>query len=813
MNDELTGVLPVLPTGDLVALPGLVIPLLVVEGPAHNALMFAVKNNLPVIIALGETEEEQVRGEELARTAVWARVITSTELPDESLKVRLHVEGRVHIEEIVEEKPCLKVKVSEVVVPTKIKVSKTVHKLIEESKENLRLLSEFDGSVDEYLYSVESSFDPGEISDLIAASLSLPPEDGLAILEEENGGKRLKLASSFLVQRLKMVSVAQQISGRANQEIKSAEREQILRLQLEMINQELGEAAGDEIELQEITERLSKKKLPKVARDEAEKQLRRLKKTHPDASEAGLLRTYLEWVIDLPWSKKTKDKLELERAKEILDEDHFGLKKTKERILDFLGVLKLKKNHRGPILLLNGPPGVGKTSLGKSIARALGREFVRVSVGGLRDEAELRGHRRTYVGALPGRIIQSLKRAGSKNPVFMLDELDKIGSDFRGDPASVLLEVLDPEQNKSFEDHYLNLPFDLSEVLFIGTSNMTDSIPPPLLDRMEVIEISGYTGPEKIEIVRRYLLDRAREANGLADYDIDCNEEAIKLLIRGYTKESGVRELSRVVSALYRKVARGYAEGGSLPEIITPEFVEKALGKRPYKSEFVLSKEEVGVVTGLAWTSVGGETLIVESAIMPGKGGLLLTGQQGEVMQESARAALTFVQEHAELFGIDPEVFEKSKLHVHLPQGAVPKDGPSAGIAIATAICSVLTGRPVSHKVAMTGEISLRGRVLEIGGLKEKSLAALRAGIETVIIPKGNEDDLEDFPAYLKERVNFRTVQNAVEVVEMALVGKTTNSKGVGAKVDGKPLPSRTGGGKRRNRKTVPADKIKPAKK
>ena len=813
MKPELNEVLPVLPTGELVAFPGLVIPLLVSEGPAHDALRFAVENDLPVVVALTSAEGEHVPGDSLSKTAVWARVIASTSLPDHSLKVRLHIEGRVKIDEVVEEEPSLKVKVTELVPNSKTKISKSTEKVLQDAKANMLLLADYDSSIDDYLHPVERGLDPAEVADLIAASLSLSPEQALPILEEEGGVSRLKMVSELLIERLKMVSVAHQISGKANREIKAAEREQLLRLQLEMINEELGESEGQEVELKELTERLEKKKLPKVAQDEAEKQLRRLAKTHPDASEAGLLRTYLEWIIDLPWAKKSKDKIDLDLARSILDEDHFGLDKTKERILDFLGVLKLKKNHRGPILLLNGPPGVGKTSLGKSIARALGREFVRVSVGGLRDEAELRGHRRTYVGALPGRIIQSLKRAGTRNPVFMLDELDKIGSDFRGDPASVLLEVLDPEQNKSFEDLYLNLPFDLSEVLFIGTSNMTDSIPSPLLDRMEVLEISGYTGPEKLEIVRRYLLDRAKDANGLSDYEVECSDAAIKLLIRGYTKESGVRELSRVVSTLFRKVARGLAEGKPLPSEITPEFVETALGKRPYKSEFILSKDEVGVVTGLAWTSVGGETLIVEAAIMPGKGGLLLTGQQGEVMQESARAALTFVQEHSELFGIDPELFEKIKLHVHLPQGAVPKDGPSAGIAIATAMTSVLTGRPVSHKVAMTGEISLRGRVLEIGGLKEKSLAALRAGIEKVIIPKGNEDDLDDFPEYLKKKVSFLPVENAVEVVEISLGPKSSAVKQSTAKIAGKPAPTGAGAREIKGRKSSSRSKKKPAEK
>jgi len=606
--------------------------------------------------------------------------------------------------------------------------------------------------------------------------LPLHSVEAQRVLEELNPMTRLGLVKTYLDSRLDLLTIKERISNRAENELGKAQHEELLREQLRQIQVELGEGTEDEDELTEMRSQLAKSKMPAAVRKEAEKQVRRLQQLHPDTSEAALARTYLDTMLNLPWSKRTKDSFDLAEAKKILDEDHFGLEETKERILDFLGVRKLRKEHRGPVLLLLGPPGVGKTSLGRSIARALGRKFVKISVGGLRDEAELRGHRRTYVGAMPGRIIQGLHTAGVKNPVFMIDELDKIGSDFRGDPASVLLEVLDPEQNGNFEDHYLNVPFDLSEVMFICTANVADPIPDPLLDRMETIAIAGYTTEEKRAIARKYIIPREQKENGLEGYDINFEETALLKVIENFTRESGVRELTRAISAVFRKIARTVAEGQSVPDSITPELAEKFLGTIKYTVDERLTRDQVGVVTGLAWTSVGGEILLIEAAITKGKGSMSLTGQMGDVMRESAMAALTYVMSKAEALGIDPNFYENVNVHVHVPKGAIPKDGPSAGVAIATALVSMLTGKAISRNVAMTGEITLRGNVIQIGGLKEKALAALRAGIQVVVIPKENERELADFPTYLKDKVTFVPVESIDEVFKVAFVASSDKS-------------------------------------
>jgi ATP-dependent Lon protease len=500
-----------------------------------------------------------------------------------------------------------------------------------------------------------------------------------------------------------------------------------------------------------------------------EKQLRKLDSMHPEAGEYSILRTYLDWLVELPWSKTTRDNLNLIKARKVLDEDHYNLEKIKERILEYLAVRKLKKDMKGPVLCFVGPPGVGKTSLGKSIARALGREFVRISLGGVRDEAEIRGHRRTYIGALPGRIIQGMKQAGSNNPVFMLDELDKIGADFRGDPSSALLELLDPEQNHAFSDHYINLPFDLSNVLFIATANILDPIPHALQDRLEVLNLSGYTTEEKLSIAEQYLVPRQREANGLKEGEIRFSKPALQKLITGYTAESGLRNLEREIGSICRKVARRFAEGKKKQTLITDAAVARLLGPPRYLPEEERLENEVGVATGLAWTEVGGEILYVEVSVMKGKGELALTGHLGEVMKESAHAARSYARTHAEELGIDPDLFEGRDIHVHVPAGAIPKDGPSAGVTMATALVSALSGRKVSKDVAMTGELTLRGKVLPIGGLKEKALAALRAHIKTVVIPYQNEKDLADIPRALRNKLEFVLARTIDDVLRVAL--------------------------------------------
>lgn len=766
-----------LPARDIVPLPGLVLPVHLPKGQGTDAVAYAINHGHYLVLSIQQGFPEEIpTRKNLARVGAIAKVVASTKLPNGDIRARFHVQSRVSIRSFVSDKPCFRVRVTYHDEPVELSLTKKQEKLVEEVKEDLRVFSEYEPALEDHVYAAKDIFHPGVLADLVASLLPLDVSSSQQVLEEFNPLKRLELIRSYLNERLDVLSIRERIATRVQSELGRAQHKEILREQIRQIQTELGESP-EEGELTELQTRVAKKKMPTEAKQEAEKQLRRLQQFHPDASEAALARTYLEWLLELPWTGKSKDRLDLDRARKILDEDHYGLEKTKERILDFLGVRKLRREHRGPVLLLVGPPGVGKTSLGRSIARALGRKFVRVSVGGLRDEHELRGHRRTYVGAMPGRIMQGLSRAGTKNPVFVIDELDKIGSDFRGDPASVLLEVLDPEQNKNFEDHYLNVSFDLSEVMFICTANVIDTVPAPLLDRMEVIDIAGYTTEEKLQIAKRYLIPRELKENGLANFKVNIEDKAVLSLINSYTKESGVRELGREVSAILRKIARGVAEGKAAPKRVTAKHVEKYLGPTKYLPDQRLNADQLGIATGLAWTPVGGEILTVEAAITKGKGALSMTGQLGEVMQESAMAALTYVQSQADELGIDPDFYRRSNVHIHVPQGAIPKDGPSAGVAIATALVSILLDKPISRNVAMTGEIALRGNVLAIGGLKEKALAALRVGIPFVIIPKENERELIEFPKYLLEKVTFVPVENLTEVFKIALVDKKTSEQ------------------------------------
>jgi ATP-dependent Lon protease len=567
------------------------------------------------------------------------------------------------------------------------------------------------------------------------------------------------------------------IQSQAKEEMSKTQRDYYLREQLKQIQQELGEGDERAEEINEIKKQIEKAKMPAEVKPEAEKQLRRLEQMHPESSEASLVRTYLDWLVDLPWSKRTKDNLNIKKAKDVLDEDHYNLEKIKERILEYLAVNKLRRKIKGPILCFVGPPGVGKTSLGRSIARSLGRNFVRVSLGGVRDEAEIRGHRRTYVGALPGRVIQGIKQANSNNPVFMLDEIDKVGADFRGDPSAALLEVLDPEQNHAFSDHYLNLPFDLSNVLFICTANLLDPVPPALADRMEVIQLSGYTNEEKLAIARKYLIPRQLSDNGISGKQLEISDDAVLRVIAEYTKEAGLRNLEREFASVCRKVARKVAEGKSELTRVTRANVHSFLGAPKFLPETEQEEHEIGVATGLAWTSTGGEILHVEASLSRGRGNLTLTGQLGEVMKESAQAAVSYARAHAKTLGIEADFYQKLDIHIHVPAGAIPKDGPSAGITMATALISALTRRAVSRDVAMTGEITLRGRVLPIGGLKEKSLAAFRAGIKTIIIPDRNEKDLDEIPKPLRRKLNWIVAKNMSDVLTVALIDRRTSTQ------------------------------------
>ncbi|HUD71391.1 MAG TPA: endopeptidase La, partial [Dongiaceae bacterium] len=610
---------------------------------------------------------------------------------------------------------------------------------------------------------------PGNLADQVANHLNFELEEKKEILQTIDPIGRLKVAIRLIEKSIGLSKAGQEIKEQTEDEIRRAQREYFLREQMKVIRKELGEESESAGVVRELRDKLDKANLPEEAKKEAEKELGRLEMVNPASAEYTVITTYVDWLATLPWGIETTDRLDVREAATILDRDHYGLEKVKDRILEFLAVRQLKKDMKSPILCFYGPPGTGKTSLGRSIAEALGRKFVRMSVGGMRDEAEIRGHRRTYVGAMPGKIVQSLRRAGSRNPLFMIDEVDKIGSDFRGDPASALLEVLDPEQNSTFTDLYLDLPFDLSKVMFVTTANRLDTIPEPLRDRMEILHLPGYVEEEKMDIAKQYLIPRQLDAHGLTPERLALVEEALAEIIRGYTSDSGLRKLEQQIATICRKVAKDIAMGQTKPRKIAPDDLITYLGPVVYIPEVAERTDEVGVATGLAWTSSGGDILFIEATRMKGSGGLLITGQLGEVMKESAQAALSYVKAHATLLGIEFDAFEKCDIHIHVPAGAIPKDGPSAGITIATSIASLMSNRPVRHQLAMTGEITLRGKVLPVGGLKEKILAARRAGLETVLIPSKNEKDLVDVPEHLRKGLTLIPVKTISEVLEAAL--------------------------------------------
>lgn len=621
----------------------------------------------------------------------------------------------------------------------------------------------------ETVSSVLSIEEPGRLADVITSHLSLKVNEKQKVLEALDINKRLDKLCEILAQEMEVLELERKINVRVRKQMEKTQKEYYLREQMKAIQKELGERDEHGSEIEDFKQRIKKAKLPKEVLEKVNKELERLEKMPAMVAEAVVVRNYLDWVLSLPWAVETKDRLDLKVAEEILAKEHYGLEKPKERILEYLAIRKLAKKMKGPILCLVGPPGVGKTSLGKSIAHSLGRKFVRMSLGGVRDEAEIRGHRRTYVGSMPGRVLQRMKQAGSKNPVFLLDEIDKMASDFRGDPASALLEVLDPEQNSTFNDHYLETSFDLSRVLFITTANSMHTIPGPLLDRMEIIEISGYTEEDKVNIAKEHLIPREINEHGLSENNISISEGAIRKIIREYTREAGVRSLQRQIAAICRKVTRKVVADVKYSANITANNVPKYLGPEKYHYGSAEKESQVGVTTGLAWTAAGGDILSIEVALVPGKGQLMLTGKLGDVMKESAQTSLTYIKSKAEELNIDPELLEKHDIHIHVPEGAIPKDGPSAGITIATSLASAFSGRKVSNEVAMTGEITLRGRILPIGGLKEKALAANRAGIKKIIIPAENKKDLNDIPANVKKKMEFILVTHMDEVLDVAL--------------------------------------------
>jgi ATP-dependent Lon protease len=761
-------VLPGLASGAIVLFPGLMVPLASSDEPVVQAVTEATASPSKMLALFAQKlgPDGQPTGE-LYSIGTAANVLRMARAPTGAVQAIIQGVARVRLLTKEQETPSLRLRVES--------VPETDHAGIEMEALYRSVLSQFQKAVglmealpDELGAAAETIASAGTLADFVAAHVNMKPEDRQAVLEATNVEDRLRLVNSFLTRELEVLQVEQDIQSKVRGEMEQGQRQYILREQLKAIQRELGESELTP-EIDELQKRMEEAHMPEEARKEAQRELDRLRSMPQAAAEYQVSRNYLEWLVDLPWDKGTQDNLEIQRAEEILNEDHYGLDKVKRRILDFLTVRKLKPDSRGPILCFVGPPGTGKTSLGQSIARALGRKFVRMSLGGMRDEAEIRGHRRTYVGALPGRIIQEIRRVGSNNPLFMLDEVDKLGVDFRGDPSSALLEVLDPEQNFSFTDNYLDVPFDLSRVTFITTANIMDTIPPPLLDRMEIIELPGYTEHEKLEIAKRYLAPRQIVENGLRPDLLTISDEALLAVIQSYTREAGVRNLEREIGAICRGVAREVVRGSVESTTVTPDNLPKFLGPRRFRWEVAQEEDEVGVATALAATAVGGDVLYVEATCVPGHGRLTLTGKLGDVMQESAQAAVTYARSRANDLGIDPAAFDNCDMHIHVPAGAIPKDGPSAGVTIATALVSALTRRPIRKEVAMTGEITLRGKVLPVGGIRDKVLAAHRAGIKKIVLPRDNEPDLEEIAPEVRQEIEFVLADHVDDVLNTAL--------------------------------------------
>jgi len=760
--------LPVMPLRDAVAFPETLMPLAVEQERSIELVnQVLTGDRMLVMVAAREGTGEEPGPDELYDVGVAGVVARMLKVPDGTLRILVHAAQRVKLGEYVATDPYLVARITEL--PDAVVSSPELEALHRNVQATFsRIIEDVPYLPAELQMAVANLDDPAELSHMIAGALRLKTEEKQGLLEERDVSRRLRMLSELLARELELVEIGTKIQSQVQSEMDKGQREYFLRQQLKAIQEELGEVDETQAEATELRERLEAAGLPDYAWKQAERELQRFERLPPQAAEHGVIRTYLEWLADLPWSVSTEDSLDLKDARRVLDEDHYDIERVKDRILEFLAVRKLKPDARSSILCFVGPPGVGKTSLGRSVAAAMGREFERISVGGVRDESEIRGHRRTYIGALPGTIVRALRDAGANNPVLMIDEIDKMGADYRGDPASAMLEVLDPEQNSTFRDHYLDLPFDLSRVFFICTANQLDTVPPALRDRMEIIELSGYTHEEKREIAKRYLVPRQMERNGLGRSKIEFAADALDELIDGYTREAGVRGLEREVGSVCRKVAREFAEGTRKSKrTIRRQTVRDLLGKRRFQLDVKTRVNEPGVATGLAWTPVGGDVLFVEATAYPGDGKLQITGQLGDVMKESAAAALSYVRS---LDGDVPEnFFREHDVHIHVPAGAIPKDGPSAGITMATALASRATGRAVRADTAMTGEITLTGQVLPIGGLKEKALAAQRVGITRLIIPRRNEADIDDIPQHLRKRMKFVLVDSEDEVLDAAL--------------------------------------------
>jgi ATP-dependent Lon protease len=775
--------LPVLPLKETVVFPQSMAPLAIGQERSIQLVDEVVSGDRMLALVTVRNEEAETPGwDDLYDIGTAATVQRLIRIPDGTLRILVQGLRRVRLDRRVGDEPFLVGQFTEV--PEVVEETKELEALTRNVQTLFgRIIAAVPYLPEELEIAAANVDDPTALSHLVASTMRLKPAEKQQLLETADVEERLRAISAILNRELEVIELGSKIQSQVQSEMEKGQREYFLRQQLKAIQEELGE--GDELqaEVTELRTRLAELDLPDEVRKAAERELSRLEKLPAAAAEYGVIRTYLDWILTAPWTQTTPDNLDLEQARRVLDEDHFDLEKVKDRIVEYLAVSKLKGDVSGPILCFVGPPGVGKTSLGQSIARTLGRKFVRISVGGVRDEAEIRGHRRTYIGAMPGTIIRALRDAESKNPVFLIDEIDKMGADWRGDPASAMLEVLDPEQNSTFRDHYLDLPFDLSKVLFICTANQLETIPGPLLDRMDVIQLSGYTEEEKLQIAKRYLVPKQLEANGLKPEQVEIGDDVLRMVIREYTREAGLRNLERRIGDVLRKTATRIATGEVEHAVLDEQAVREALGPRRFSGETRKRTSDPGVATGLAVTAVGGDVLFIEATAYPGDGRLQVTGQLGEVMQESARAALSWVRSHAEELGVDPAWFREHDVHIHVPAGAVPKDGPSAGITMATAIVSLATGRTVSEKVGMTGEITLTGQVLQIGGVREKVLAAQRAGLERVIVPRENEADLSELPDETRAELDFVLVDNVRDVLEVALDG------GVSARP--RPAPAR----------------------
>jgi ATP-dependent Lon protease len=780
---QLPDLLPVLPLRDMVLFPFIILPLSVARDKSIQAVDRSLaENRLLMLVAQRDAATEDPKPEDLFDIGTVASITRMLKLPDGRIRILVQGVVRARVVSLTQSEPFLQAKIEQLADQSLPQGPLEVEALVRSVRQELEKAVQLGKTISpEVMVIVANLDDPGRLADLVASNLELKLADAQVVLEELDPVARLRKVADVLGREMQLLAMQQEIASQARDEMDKSQREYFLRQQLKAIQQELGE--GDDLaeEIAGWRQKADEKSLPDAAREELDRQIKRLERSHPDSAEAAITRTYLDWLTGLPWGLTSEDRLDLAHARQVLDEDHYDLEKIKERILEFLAVRQLKADAKGPILCFVGPPGVGKTSLGRSIARSLGRQFVRISLGGVRDEAEIRGHRRTYVGALPGRILQGLNQAGTGNPVFMLDEIDKLGADYRGDPSAALLEVLDPEQNDSFRDHYLGIEYDLSKVMFIATGNLLEPIHPAFRDRMEVVRLSGYTEEEKLHIARRHLIPKLVERHGIGPEHVVFTDAGLRRILSGYTREAGLRNFEREIAAICRKVAVKVAESrsgntadGERPKpvkvVINPRRVERYLGPPRHRSDELLDRDRVGVATGLAWTETGGDLLFIEVVAVPGKGKLLLTGQLGEVMKESAQAALSFARAHAAQQGLDARFFADNDLHVHVPAGSIPKDGPSAGITIAAAIVSAATHRPIDRRLAMTGEITLRGTVLPIGGLKEKVLAARLAGIQAVILPKLNERDLEEVPPAVKKGLTFHFAEHMEDVLHRALL-------------------------------------------